>query len=62
MVTETKKPIVVVAQDNSESIMSAMTSEDSTRYREQLTDLEARLGEEYDIKTYSFGDKVREGF
>ncbi len=62
MVTETKKPIVVVAQDNSESIMSAMTSEDSTRYRQQLTDLEVRLGEEYDIKTYSFGDKVREGF
>ena len=62
LVTETKKPIIVVAQDNSESIMSAMTSEDSTRYREQLTDLETQLGEQYDIKTYSFGDKVREGF
>ena len=62
LITETKKPIIVVAQDNSESIMSAMTSEDSTRYREQVTKLEAKLGEKYDIKTYSFGDKVREGF
>ncbi len=61
LVTETKKPIVVIAQDNSESILSAMNKEDSTRYRQQIEQLTSDLSEKYELKTYSFGDEVREG-
>ncbi len=61
LVTETKKPIIVLAQDNSESVLSAMNKEDSTRYRQQIDALTENLSEKYDLKTYSFGDEVREG-
>jgi hypothetical protein len=58
---QTEKPIIIVAQDNSQSIV---TNKDSTFYRlSYATDVQAmveELGKNYDVKTLSFGDKVGE--
>jgi hypothetical protein len=57
-----EKPIVIVAQDNSKSIVF---SKDSTRIRKdyaaEMQKLTDDLKEDYDLKTFSFGDKVSEG-
>ncbi len=58
--TERKQPIVVLAQDNSESILSAFSKEQKERYQADFQALEKKLKEKYELKTYSFGDKFRE--
>ncbi|MEZ4982522.1 MAG: hypothetical protein R2769_13250 [Saprospiraceae bacterium] len=60
-VTETKNPVVVLAQDNSESVGAAFTPEDSAAYATNLENLKNQLAEKYEVKTYTFGDEVREG-
>ncbi len=57
-IEEIKKPIIVVAQDQSESIG---TIGDSVKYRSEINALIEKLGDKYDVQTYSFGDRVREG-
>ncbi len=59
MVTETKKPIIVVAQDNSESILSGM--KDTASYKAAIRNVTAGLKEDFDLVEYSFGSEVREG-
>lgn len=58
---EVEKPIIVIAQDNSESIVAG---KDSVFYRNEYTDnfskLIKQLGDKFEVKTYSFGDKVEE--
>ncbi len=61
LLTETKKPIVVIAQDHSESILSDMNEEQVAAYKEKFDALSQTLGENYDLKEYSFGSSVREG-
>lgn len=61
LLTETKKPVVVLAQDQSESIVANMTEEQKTKYQADFKALSAQLGESYDLKEYSFGNSVREG-
>jgi hypothetical protein len=58
-VTDIRKPVVVLAQDVSESIGVAV--KDTPQYKAQFEQLATRLSEKYDVKTYSFGEKVREG-
>lgn len=58
-VTDIRKPVVVIAQDVSESIGVAV--KDTPQYKANFEQLAARLQEKYDVKTYSFGEKVREG-
>ncbi len=58
-VTEIKKPVVVLAQDVSESIGVAV--KDTPQYKSQFEALKNALGDKYEVKTYSFGEKVREG-
>lgn len=58
--TETKKPVVILAQDQSESIGNELKG-DSTAYQKGFEALKDRLSEKYDVKSYAFGDKVREG-
>jgi hypothetical protein len=59
---EVEKPIVVVAQDASESLV---VGEDSTFYKgeylDQLRQISTDLGEDYEVRTYTFGEKVSEG-
>lgn len=57
---ETEKPVVVIMQDNSSSIQSAVG--DSVGYREKLNSLYESLSETYDVRTYSFGSSMQEGF
>ncbi len=56
-----EKPIIIVAQDNSESIL---INKDSAfyknQYNEQLKKFIDELASRYEVKTYSFGDKVKE--
>ncbi len=58
---QTEKPIIIVAQDNSESIT---TSKDSAFYRNEypkkLQSLIDELGKKYDVKTLSFGDAIKD--
>ncbi len=61
LVSETKKPVVVLAQDHSESILNDMNKEDSLAYVEKFKALENKLAETYDLQTFSFGEEVKEG-
>jgi len=59
--TEQEPPIVILAQDNSESIGKSMSEETKAKYQADVEALKNKLGEKYDLKTYSFGTSVREG-
>ncbi len=54
------KPIIVVAQDNSESMAIAL-KKDSTQFKADINTMLDGLKEQYELKTYSFGNDVREG-
>jgi hypothetical protein len=57
--TEIEKPIVIIAQDNSESIVNGKDSVYyKTGYTKQLDDLVKALKTKYTVKTYSFGNNV----
>lgn len=59
--TETEPPIVVLAQDDSESILKSMSEEERATYQSNLNALKNKLQEKYTLKTYSFGEEVKEG-
>ena len=61
LVTDTKKPIVVLAQDHSESVMADMSEEALQGYKNNYATLKASLEENYEVKEYAFGNDVREG-
>jgi hypothetical protein len=58
-----EKPVVVIAQDFSASVV---LNKDSvfykTEYLKQLEQLQEVLGDNYEVRTYSFGDHFRENF
>lgn len=60
---EVEKPIVVLAIDDSRSVLNAR---DSVQRRDQLLkDVEVlrdELGNDYDLRVWSFSDRVKEGF
>ncbi|MET4139194.1 hypothetical protein [Pedobacter sp. UYP1] len=57
-----EKPIVVIAQDNSESIAAFKSAGfDSLKYRKSLQQLQAELSEQYEVRAYSFSDRVVNG-
>jgi hypothetical protein len=60
-ITEKKAPIVVLAQDNSESLLQSMDSTKRAEYKGKMEKLRQNLASKYDLKVYSFGDEVREG-
>jgi hypothetical protein len=59
---EVEKPVIIIAQDNSESVR---IGKDSMYYRNEypkaLGELLAGLSDKYDTNTYSFSDKVEQG-
>ncbi len=58
---EVRKPIIVIAQDESESIIRSKDSAFyKTEYRTQLEKTIAALSEKFEVRTYSFGEKFRE--
>ncbi len=60
VVTEVKKPIVVVAQDVSESVGNALGA-DTTKLQTALQGLAAQLTKTHEVATFSFGERVRPG-
>jgi hypothetical protein len=57
-----EKPVVVIAQDNSESLaLSADSAYYRNTYIPALRRLAETLSEKYQVKTYSIGNTVREG-
>jgi len=58
--TETKAPIVVIAQDNSESLKANMSAEELASYSDQISQLSAELDENYDVRVVTFGESVNE--
>lgn len=60
--TEVEAPLIVIAQDNSESLL---LGEDSAYinglYKEQLRELAANFDGDYELKTYTFGEQLGEG-
>ncbi|MBA3648637.1 MAG: hypothetical protein H0W62_08805 [Chitinophagales bacterium] len=56
-----EKPIVVFAQDNSESVHLNQTKADSLQYANHIRDLVNNLSKNYDVKNYSFGSSLKEG-
>jgi hypothetical protein len=60
---EVEKPVVVIAQDVSEStLLTADSAWYKNEYRKKIDELAARLGEKFEVKTYSFGERFRENF
>lgn len=59
--TETRKPLIVIAQDESESVGNAIDTADLAGYREALSGLKEELKEQFEVAEYSFGDAFREG-
>ena len=56
---QTKKPIVVIAQDASESMANSL--DDKGRLPASLQSLADRLSADFDVELYSFGSEVRSG-
>ena len=58
---QTEKPIIVIAQDNSESLI---LNKDSSFYRSEysrkLNAITEQLKGKYDVQSLSFGDKVKD--
>lgn len=61
IVRDVKKPVIVLAQDESESVAMGWSGSDSTAYREAVQRLIRELEGDYEVKTYAFGSSVREG-
>ena len=57
---EVKNPIILIAQDQSESVGNALGSEQQA-HLDRLNQLKADLEGDYEVKAYSFGSEVREG-
>ena len=58
---QTKKPIVILAQDQSESVRAEMDEANLAAYKEEFGLLKKTLKEQYEVKEYAFGSEVREG-
>ena len=58
-----EKPVIVIANDNSISVKAIQPSGfDAKKYQQDLQQLADKLSEKYEVKTYSFGDSVKQGF
>lgn len=61
VLTETKKPVIVLAQDQSESVGQALQGSQLEQYRQQWQGLREALNQDYEVHELAFGDVVREG-
>lgn len=59
--TETKKPVVVLAQDQSESAAADLAGQNLEQYKQDFAALKNSLSEDYEVHELAFGDAVREG-
>ncbi len=61
LLTETKKPVIVLAQDQSESAAADLQGAALETYKQNWQALREGLNENYEVHELSFGDQVREG-
>lgn len=57
---DTQKPIVLVAYDNSASLLAVHDSTELARIVQSLEDLKEQLGDDYDIKSITFGEGIKD--
>lgn len=58
---EVEKPVIVIGIDNSESmVMTKDSTQTKTLLNEGITQLREQLGDRFDVRTYSFGDRIQE--
>ena len=63
MTERLEKPVIIIAQDNSKSIRIAEPKGfDHNKYEADLNGLRTRLEKDYEVKVYSFGDKIGNDF
>jgi hypothetical protein len=56
-----EKPVIVIAQDNSESLVAGKDSVFYKKeYKEKLQKLITALSNKYEVRSYSFADKIKE--
>lgn len=60
VVTEIKKPVIVFAQDNSQSLASNWSKDKQSRYLADKKALEESLSSQFDLLSFTFGEKVKE--
>ena len=58
--TETKKPVVVLAQDVSESVGAELKDQALSQYKQNWQSLRDALAQNYEVHELAFGDDVRE--
>lgn len=61
LLTETKKPVIVLAQDQSESVGTSLKGDALETYKSGWQRLKDQLSQKYEVKEYAFGSEVREG-
>ncbi len=59
--TEIKKPLVVIAQDNSQSVMQHTSKENQASYLSDKSKLETSLTTTFEVSSIQFGEKITEG-
>lgn len=58
-----EKPLIIIAQDNSESIKIAESNGfNNIKFQDDLKQLNENLKEDYDVAVFNFGDRVSPGF
>ncbi len=60
-ITEAKKPIVALLQDQSESVGATMDEAAWNQYKQNWQAMRDALNENYEVHELAFGDQVREG-
>lgn len=60
MFTEIKKPVIVLAQDHSESVAAELKGEALEQYKNNWEALKNALSDRYEVHQLAFGDQVRE--
>jgi hypothetical protein len=58
---ETKKPVIVIAQDQSESIATDLQGQNLEQYKQNFQALQNALSENYEVHALAFGDAVKDG-
>lgn len=58
---KTEKPIIIIAHDNSSSILSTQNASfDTTNYFKNLAHLTDVLSQKYEVRNFTFGEKITE--
>jgi hypothetical protein len=60
--SQTQKPIVIIAQDASESVAAGITEDQRSSFENDMTQLAEDLSREYEVQRLAFGERVRDEF